>query len=49
MTHGLLGASIESEVVGGFDLVGLRLDGLLPARLPLPSPSYRWAASKQDY
>jgi hypothetical protein len=40
MTHGLLGASIESEVVGGFDLVGLRLDGLLPARLPLPSPSY---------
>jgi hypothetical protein len=40
MTHGLLGASFESVGVGGFDLVGLRLDGLLPARLPLPSPSY---------
>ena len=40
MTNGLIGASIESEVVGGFDLVGLRLDGFLPARLPLPSPSY---------
>jgi hypothetical protein len=40
MTHGVLGASVWSERVDGFDLVGLRLDGLLPAKLPLPSPSY---------
>jgi hypothetical protein len=40
MTHGVLGAWIDSETVAGFDLVGLRLDGVLPARLPLPSPSY---------
>lgn len=39
-TQGILGASVVSEVVGGSDLVGLRLDGLLPAGLPLPSPSY---------
>ena len=40
MTHGVVGASIDTETVGGFDVVGLRLDGLLPAQLPLPSPSY---------
>lgn len=40
MTHGVLGASVDAETVNGFDLVGLRLNGLLPARLPLPSPSY---------
>jgi hypothetical protein len=40
MTHGILGARIDSEIVAGFDLVGLRLDGLLPVRLPLPSPSW---------
>ena len=40
MTQGVLGASIYSEKVAGFDLVGLQLDGLLPAQLPLPSPSY---------
>ncbi len=40
MTHGLLGARIDAETVAGFDLVGLRLDGLPPVRLPLPSPSY---------
>jgi hypothetical protein len=39
-TQGVLGASVVSEVVAGSDLVGLRLDGLLPAGLPLPSPSY---------
>lgn len=39
-THGVLGASVESEIVAGVDVVGLRLNGLLPAELPLPSPSY---------
>jgi len=40
MTQGVLGASVWSQRVSGFDIVGLRLNGLLPARLPLPSPSY---------
>jgi hypothetical protein len=40
MTHGILGARIDAETVAGFDLVGLRMDGLLPVRFPLPSPSY---------
>jgi hypothetical protein len=39
-TQGVLGASVISEEVAGSDLVGLQLDGLLPAGLPLPSPSY---------
>jgi hypothetical protein len=39
-THGVLGASVASEVVAGSEIVGLRLNGLLPADLPLPSPSY---------
>jgi len=39
-THGVLGASVVTETVGGFDLVGLRLNGLLPEDLPLPSPSF---------
>jgi hypothetical protein len=39
-THGVLGASVESEVVAGVEVVGLRMNGLLPAELPLPSPSY---------
>ena len=39
-TQGVLGASVVSEEVAGSDLVGLQLDGLLPAGLPLPSPSY---------
>lgn len=39
-THGILGARIDAETVAGFELLGLRLDGLLPVRLPLPSPSY---------
>jgi hypothetical protein len=39
-TQGVLGASVISEEVAGFDLVGLQLDGLLPAGLPLPSPTY---------
>ncbi len=39
-TQGVLGASVVSEMVAGSDLVGLQLDGLLPAGLPLPSPSY---------
>jgi len=39
-TQGVLGASVVSEQVAGSDLVGLQLDGLLPAGLPLPSPSY---------
>jgi hypothetical protein len=42
-THGVLGASVVSEVVAGFEVVGLRLNGLLPADLPLPSPSYALA------
>ncbi|MEJ2190504.1 MAG: hypothetical protein P8Y93_14090, partial [Acidobacteriota bacterium] len=36
-THGVVGASVEAESLEGFDLVGLRLNGLLPAELPLPS------------
>jgi len=39
-TQGVLGASVVSEEVAGSDLVGLQLNGLLPAGLPLPSPSY---------
>jgi hypothetical protein len=39
-THGVLGASVVSEVVAGAEIVGLELNGLLPAELPLPSPSY---------
>jgi len=39
-TQGVLGASVISEEVAGSKLVGLQLDGLLPAGLPLPSPSY---------
>jgi hypothetical protein len=44
-TQGVLGASVVSEAVAGSDLVGLRLDGLLPAGLPLPSPSYALAGN----
>jgi len=40
MTHGVLGASVWLERVAGFEVVGLRLDGLLPAQIPLPSPSF---------
>jgi len=39
-THGVLGASVVSEVVADFEVIGLALNGLLPAGLPLPSPSY---------
>jgi hypothetical protein len=39
-TQGVLGASVISEEVAGSGLVGLQLDGLLPAGIPLPSPSY---------
>ena len=39
-THGVLGASVVTEVVAGLEIVGLELNGLLPAELPLPSPSY---------
>jgi hypothetical protein len=42
-THGVLGASVVSQRVAGSDVVGLQLDGLLPAGLPLPSPSYAMA------
>ncbi len=42
-TQGVLGASVLTEVVAGSELVGLRLDGLLPSGLPLPSPSYALA------
>jgi hypothetical protein len=40
MTQGLVGASVRSEGVHGYDVVGLQLDGLLPIDVPLPSPSY---------
>jgi hypothetical protein len=39
-THGVLGASVKSEVVAGSEIVGLQLNGFLPDGLPLPSPSY---------
>ena len=39
-THGVLGASVASEMAAGSKIVGLKLNGLLPAELPLPSPSY---------
>jgi hypothetical protein len=39
-TQGVLGASVISDQVAGSELVSLQLDGLLPAGLPLPSPSY---------
>ncbi len=39
-THGVLGASVVVESEGRFDLVGLRLNGLLPEELPLPSPAF---------
>lgn len=39
-TSGVLGASVETETVAGSKIVGLQLNGLLPAELPLPSPSY---------
>jgi len=39
-TQGVLGALVVSEEVAGSEIVGLQLDGLLPAGLPLPSPSY---------
>jgi len=42
-TQGVLGASVISEEVAGSKIVGLQLDGLLPAGLPLPSPSYALA------
>jgi hypothetical protein len=40
LTNGLLGASIHTEPVAGSEMVSIQLDGLLPAWIPLPSPSY---------
>jgi hypothetical protein len=40
MTQGFLGASVRSDSVGGYDVVGLQLAGILPVDFPLPSPSY---------
>ena len=39
-THGVLGASVATDMAAGSKIVGLQLNGLLPAELPLPSPSY---------
>jgi hypothetical protein len=40
MTQGLLGASVRTSSVDGYEVVGLHLDGLLPIDVPFPSPSY---------